>query len=154
MAHEAARAAPISLSPLLYATAFGMAIGNTLRVCDEAVVLPSASRSSESGAMKNVVVHLNGEKLPVQGFADYVRALGPVHVLDDAPAGKRQQLEADVLALRAAERRMQRDLGVHRRRERTMVLRLALKAREGVRRRRRRQPGPRLRRLTASTCRC
>lgn len=36
-------------------------IGNTLRVCDEAVVLPSASRSSESGAMKNVVVHLNGE---------------------------------------------------------------------------------------------
>ena len=33
-AERAARAAPISLSPLLYATAFGMAIGNTLRVAD------------------------------------------------------------------------------------------------------------------------
>ena len=33
-AERAARAAPISLSPLLYATAFGMAIGNTLRVVD------------------------------------------------------------------------------------------------------------------------
>lgn len=32
----------------------------TLRVCDEAVVLPSAGRSEESGAFKNVVFRLSG----------------------------------------------------------------------------------------------
>ena len=49
---------------------------------------------------------------------------------DDAPAAKRQALEADVHELRAAERRMQRDMGQHRRRESSLVLRLALKERE------------------------
>ena len=33
---------------------------NALRVCDEAVVLPSAVRSSESGAFKNIVFRLSG----------------------------------------------------------------------------------------------
>lgn len=33
---------------------------SSLRVCDEAVVLPAASRSSESGAFKNVVFRLSG----------------------------------------------------------------------------------------------
>ena len=33
---------------------------STLRVCDEAVVLPAASRSAESGAFKNVVFRLSG----------------------------------------------------------------------------------------------
>ena len=50
---------------------------------------------------------------------------------DDA-AAKRQRLEADVHELRAAERRMQRDMGQHRRRESGLVLRLALKERENA----------------------
>ena len=45
-------------------------------------------RLLDLAACAQLRVHLNGEKLPIQGFADYVRALGPVHVLDDAPAGK------------------------------------------------------------------
>lgn len=36
------------------------ALGSTLRVSDEAVVLPNASRSVESGAFKNVVVRISG----------------------------------------------------------------------------------------------
>lgn len=36
------------------------ALHNCLRVCDEAVVLPSACRSAESGAFKNVVFRLSG----------------------------------------------------------------------------------------------
>ena len=50
---------------------------------------------------------------------------------DDA-AAKRQRLEADVHELRASERRMQRDMGQHRRRESGLVLRLALKERENA----------------------
>jgi hypothetical protein len=50
----------------------------------------------------------------------------------DEPAAKRQALESEVEALRGAERRMQRDLGQHRRRESSMVLRLALKERENA----------------------
>lgn len=46
------------------------------------------------------------------------------------PPAKRQATESDLNELRAAERRMQRDLGLHRRRESSMVLRLALKERE------------------------
>lgn len=34
----------------------------TLRVSDEAVVLPQASRSTESGALKNTVLRLNGSE--------------------------------------------------------------------------------------------
>ena len=37
---------------------------------------------------------------------------------------KRARLESDVHELRAAERRMQRDMGQHRRRESALVLRL------------------------------
>lgn len=36
------------------------ALSATLRVCDEAIVLPCASRSVESGAFKNVVLRLSG----------------------------------------------------------------------------------------------
>ena len=50
--------------------------------------------------------------------------------MSDEPAAKRQALESDLHELRAAERRMQRDVGQHRRRESSMVLRLALKERE------------------------
>lgn len=35
-------------------------LANTLRVCDEAVALPMAARSLESGAVKNVVLRLHG----------------------------------------------------------------------------------------------
>ena len=48
----------------------------------------------------------------------------------DEPAAKRQALESDLHELRAAERRMQRELGQHRRDKSAMVLRLALKDRE------------------------
>lgn len=37
------------------------ALQSTLRVCDEAVVLPGASRSDESGSFKNVCLRLSGE---------------------------------------------------------------------------------------------
>lgn len=39
------------------------ALVNTLRLADEAVVLPQAHRSVESGAFKNVVVRLDGEEV-------------------------------------------------------------------------------------------
>ena len=52
--------------------------------------------------------------------------------MSDEPSAKRQALEADVYELRAAERRMQSYLGQHRRRESSMVLRLALKERENA----------------------
>ena len=52
--------------------------------------------------------------------------------MSDEPSAKRQALEADVYELRAAERRMQSYLGQHRRRESSMVLRLALKERESA----------------------
>ena len=45
---------------------------------------------------------------------------------------KKRELEADVHELRAAERRMQRDLGQRRRTESSLVLRLALKERENA----------------------
>lgn len=35
-------------------------LGNNLRLCDEAIVLPPASRSQDSGALKGVVVRLHG----------------------------------------------------------------------------------------------
>eukprot|EP00966_Prymnesium_polylepis_P203653 4718203-Prymnesium_polylepis.1 len=35
-------------------------LSSLLRVCDEAVVLPQAARSTESGSFKNVVLRLNG----------------------------------------------------------------------------------------------
>lgn len=46
-------------------------LSNTLRVCDEAVVLPSATRSVESGAFKNVVLRLSGSDggLPADIFS-------------------------------------------------------------------------------------
>tara|TARA_X000001036_G_scaffold24790_1_gene20686 strand:- start:6698 stop:8050 length:1353 start_codon:yes stop_codon:yes gene_type:complete len=42
-----------------------------LRVCDEAVILPSATRSTESGAFKNVVMRLSGtdNELPTDIFS-------------------------------------------------------------------------------------
>lgn len=46
------------------------------------------------------------------------------------PAAKRQAIESDLHELRAAERRMQRELAQHRREKSSMVLRLALKERE------------------------
>mgnify|MGYP001357341307 FL=1 len=45
---------------------------------------------------------------------------------------KKRELEADVHELRAAERRMQRDLGQRRRTESSLVLRLVLKERENA----------------------
>ena len=52
--------------------------------------------------------------------------------MDDSamPAAKRQAIESDLHELRAAERRMQRELAQHRREKSSMVLRLALKERE------------------------
>jgi hypothetical protein len=50
--------------------------------------------------------------------------------MSDEPAAKRQAIEADLHELRAAERRMQRELGQHRREKSSMVLRLTLKERE------------------------
>ena len=52
--------------------------------------------------------------------------------MSDAPDVKRARLEEDVHALRAAERRMQRDMLQHRRRESGFVMRLALKERENA----------------------
>ena len=40
-------------------------------------------RLLDLAACAQLRVHLNGEKLPIQGFDDYVRALGAVHVLDN-----------------------------------------------------------------------
>jgi hypothetical protein len=37
-------------------------LGSVLRSCDEAIMLPQASRSPESGSLKNVVLRLNGEE--------------------------------------------------------------------------------------------
>ena len=37
-------------------------MASSLRLCDEAIVLPSASRSEESGAFKNVVFRLRGDE--------------------------------------------------------------------------------------------
>jgi hypothetical protein len=51
---------------------------------------------------------------------------------EEEPAAKRQALESDLHELRAAERRTQRELLQHRRRESALVLRLALKEREHV----------------------
>lgn len=51
--------------------------------------------------------------------------------MSEQPA-KRARIEADLHELRAAERRMQRDLSQYRRRESAMVLRLALKEREST----------------------
>jgi hypothetical protein len=42
--------------------ALKQSLGSCLRVCDEAIVLPSASRSSESGAFKNIVFRLCGSE--------------------------------------------------------------------------------------------
>ena len=50
----------------------------------------------------------------------------------DSKDSKKRELEADVHELRAAERRMQRDLGQRRRTESSLVLRLALKERENA----------------------
>ena len=41
-------------------TSLKHALGSVLRLCDEATVLPSASRSSETGAFKNVAMKLSG----------------------------------------------------------------------------------------------
>ncbi len=43
-------------------TALRSAVSSALRLCDEAIVLPSASRSDESGAFKNVVFKLRGDE--------------------------------------------------------------------------------------------
>ena len=43
------------------------ALMGSLRVCDEAVILPSASRSKESGAFKNVVMRLSGSDNELPG---------------------------------------------------------------------------------------
>ena len=51
-------------------TALRSAVSTALRLCDEAIVLPSASRSDESGSFKNVVFKLRGAEgnLPVGLF--------------------------------------------------------------------------------------
>jgi len=51
---------------------------------------------------------------------------------EDEPAAKRRAIEEDLHSLRAAERRMQRDLSLIRRRESSLVLRLAVKERENT----------------------
>lgn len=43
-------------------SALRSAVASSLRLCDEAIVLPSASRSEESGAFKNVVFRLRGDE--------------------------------------------------------------------------------------------
>ena len=43
-------------------TALRSAVSTALRLCDEAIVLPSASRSDESGSFKNVVFKLRGDE--------------------------------------------------------------------------------------------
>lgn len=53
--------------------------------------------------------------------------------MSSEPPAKRQNTDAsDLHELRAAERRMQRDMGAMRRKEAAMVLRIALKEREGA----------------------
>ena len=51
---------------------------------------------------------------------------------EDASAKRKREDEEDIAQLRATERRMQRDLAQHRRRESLMVLKLALKDRENA----------------------
>ncbi len=54
-------------------TSLKHSLASVLRLCDEATVLPSASRSSESGAFKNVVVKISGTdaQVPVDLFSPH-----------------------------------------------------------------------------------